>query len=449
MRRKKLIKLATYEALMGEDERLALVERLEREGVLRDARVKRALLVTDMSSFLPPRFRAMAYSDRPVPFYESGGSVRTISAPSIIAEILQRLELREGNSVLVLGSKSGYLEALVCETAHVSRLRVVEHSREIRRITEKNLTGRYPEIRVSGGDPTKGFAREAPWDRILVTGRVDRIPPALRRQLAPGGILIAPVGGPEVQTLLAVRREGRGYKEEALMDVVFSPLEAPPPKLSARERRLATYGKVLEHFLADGPLTQEERALLGELRSHLRIDAKSQSLVEERVRRARGHRVMMGPAAIENYISRLQKGLRRGDVMSARAVFNEIMCLPEDTADGWICKSVAHYMLGGLDKAVRCLDRAVELDRHHVLIPPAASLLIRSLISLCRETGEKLRDPSLSPTERARLLRLRQAQEEKLSSYAELVLESDPEDQDALSAKLYLRRRSGELDGYA
>ena len=189
-----------------------LVDGLVKKGTLKDQRIQKAFLTVDMLPFLPAQYKGMAYEDRPIPFYDKGNIVRTISAPHMIATILQSLELKDGLKILILGSKSGYIEALIASTVKVGNLQVVDLNAQICTVTKENLGRKYPVIKVSPGDPTKGLAKGKPWDRILVTGQVEAIPDTLKTQLSASGFIVAPVGDLRVQKLVKLSKEGKAFR---------------------------------------------------------------------------------------------------------------------------------------------------------------------------------------------------------------------------------------------
>jgi protein-L-isoaspartate(D-aspartate) O-methyltransferase len=83
----------------------------------------------------------------------------------------------------------------------------------------------YRNVKVFHGDGSLGLPAFAPYDRILVTAATPDIPPALYEQLAPGGIIVAPVGGKHVQQMVRLRKRADGtFEEEYFDNFVFVPL---------------------------------------------------------------------------------------------------------------------------------------------------------------------------------------------------------------------------------
>ena len=427
--------------------RQELVEGLVKKGTLKDEKIQKAFLSVDLLPFLPEQYRKMAYEDRPIPFYDNGNIVRTISTPHIIATLLQSLQLKDGLKILILGSKSGYIEALIASTVKVSKVRVVDMNTKICTVTKKNLGKNYPVIQVASGDPAKGYAKEKPFDRIVITGQIDSLPDMLMSQLGKGGFIIAPVGNVRAQKLLKITIGG---KTEEMMDVVFGPLEMPKRKLGKKDEDVMTYEKVMEQVWSDGMITPEESAMLDQLRKRLKIDAAKHLELESKVRTATPKRTdVKGHIDVEWYIERLQTELQKGENGMAKAVFEEIMQLQDKIVDVWICKSVAFHMVGLLAQSIGCLDEALKLDRKDKLVPPTVKLLLDTIVNLNKDTCVKLKDPKTAAKERKELMQFKKMQEDKVNEYADYLLELNPEDEGAMNAKLGIKFRDTGMDGYA
>jgi protein-L-isoaspartate(D-aspartate) O-methyltransferase len=178
---------------MFEEERGRMVEQLVRWGYLTKPEIIEAFSKVPRHEFVPESVRDQAYEDHPL----SIGHGQTISAPSMIAIMMQTLDLKRGQKVLEIGAGSGYNIALLAEVAGRSgKLVTVERIPELARFARENLrrTG-YQRVRVVVGDGTLGYEEEAPWDRILVTACAPSLPKPLLEQLKIGGKLGAPVGG--------------------------------------------------------------------------------------------------------------------------------------------------------------------------------------------------------------------------------------------------------------
>ncbi|MGC8816617.1 MAG: protein-L-isoaspartate(D-aspartate) O-methyltransferase [Candidatus Hadarchaeum sp.] len=173
-------------------EREELVERLIKWGYLKNPALIAAFRKVPRHEFVPSGERSYAYHDQPLPI----GRGQTISAPSMIAIMMETLDLAPGMRVLEIGAGSGYNAALIAEVVGRKGLVVsVERIKELADFARENLrkTG-YDWVKVVVGDGSLGYEEDAPWDRILVTACAPELPRPLVKQLKPGGKLGAPVG---------------------------------------------------------------------------------------------------------------------------------------------------------------------------------------------------------------------------------------------------------------
>jgi len=173
-------------------EREELVENLVRWGYLRTPRLIAAFKKVPRHEFVPVNLRKYAYSDQPLPI----GHGQTISAPSMIAIMMESLDVKKNQKVLEIGAGSGYNIALIAEVVgRGGKVVTIERIEGLVKRAEQNLRkAGYGWVRVIVGDGTCGCVDGAPWDRILVTACAPRIPEPLVEQLAEGGKLGAPVG---------------------------------------------------------------------------------------------------------------------------------------------------------------------------------------------------------------------------------------------------------------
>jgi protein-L-isoaspartate(D-aspartate) O-methyltransferase len=159
--------------------------------------------------FVPPAYRSMAYRDEPLPL---GPGETTISAPHMVAFQLEWAELAPGMRALEIGSGSGYLAALVAELVrpggHVDALEI--DPALARGSAERLRALGYAEVEVYVRNGWDGLPERAPFDRILVSAAAPELLPAWRAQLAPGGLLLAPVGDVFEQTMRRLRRAPEG-----------------------------------------------------------------------------------------------------------------------------------------------------------------------------------------------------------------------------------------------
>jgi protein-L-isoaspartate(D-aspartate) O-methyltransferase len=144
----------------------------------------------------------------------------------------ERLELGGREKVLEIGTGSGYQAAILARLAR--RVFTVERHRVLVRDAERRFAAlRLPNIVTRFGDGAKGWEEQGPFDRIIVTAAALDIPGMLLDQLAPGGIMVLPVGAEyHDQTLLRVRRGESAMEIDEIAAVRFVPLVAGLPRPS-------------------------------------------------------------------------------------------------------------------------------------------------------------------------------------------------------------------------
>lgn len=206
-----------------EEQRTRLVESLKRRGYVSTTSVEAAMLRVPREEFLPESIRDDAYVDTPLPI----GDRQTISAPHMVAIMVEHLDLRPGMKVLEIGAGSGYHAAVCAEiVGQEGHIYTVERISSLSSFAEANLkkTGYASVVTVIFGDGTKGLPEHAPYDRIFVAAGAPDIPPPLTEQIAEGGRLLVPVGGRFYQDLIRIEKRGAELKKESLGGCVFVPL---------------------------------------------------------------------------------------------------------------------------------------------------------------------------------------------------------------------------------
>ena len=177
-----------------------------------DARVIAAMLEVPRHRFVPGPLAALAYQDSPLPI----GFDKTVSQPFIVALMTDLLAPQPQDSVLEVGTGLGYQSAVLGKLARqVWSVEIVE---EFATAAEVALHQQgYDNITIRTGDGARGWKEHAPFDKILVAAASLKPPPALVEQLKPGGRLVAPVGGPDDQRLVLIRRalDGTLSREDA------------------------------------------------------------------------------------------------------------------------------------------------------------------------------------------------------------------------------------------
>jgi len=192
--------------------------------------LRRALMDVPRHLFVPQSLMLMAYQDTPLPI----GFDKTISQPFIGALMIDLLGVERGIRVLEVGTGFGYQAAVMAEMdAEVFSVEVVEEFAEAAK-ARFDILGYEIEVRV--GDGTRGWPEHAPFDRILVTAAAEEPPPALIEQLEPGGRMVIPIGGHDIQQLSVIDKTGSSeIRTREIMPVRFTELETSssgPQKVS-------------------------------------------------------------------------------------------------------------------------------------------------------------------------------------------------------------------------
>ena len=200
-----------------EQARQSLLNYLDHE--IADNRVVDAMRRVPREAFVSQEQYHAAYEDRP----SSIGFGQTISQPFIVALMVQALELRGDETVLELGTGSGYEAAILAELAQkvVTVECIPELAESARQVLDK--LG-YSNIEVHVAGRTLGWPEGAPYDAIIVSAGAPTVPQALLEQLTWNGRLVIPVGSRWQQELLRVTKLRKGNNIENLGGCYFVPL---------------------------------------------------------------------------------------------------------------------------------------------------------------------------------------------------------------------------------
>jgi protein-L-isoaspartate(D-aspartate) O-methyltransferase len=196
-----------------------LVETLRSKGI-RDLAVLHAVAEVPRHLFVPEYLWIRAYDDAALPI----GSGQTISQPWVQARSLEALALTASDTVLEVGTGSGYQTALLSRLAGtvVSIERVRDLSEQAR--ASLQCAGMERHVHLVVGDGTLGWPPLAPYAGIVVAAASPEAPAPLLRQLNDGGRLVVPVGARETQVLTLFTRRGEDYDATALSEARFVPL---------------------------------------------------------------------------------------------------------------------------------------------------------------------------------------------------------------------------------
>jgi protein-L-isoaspartate(D-aspartate) O-methyltransferase len=184
-----------------------------------DPRVIDAMLAIPRHLFIPKEYRNLAYSDGPLPI----GEGQTISQPYIVALMTQLLQLRGDETVLEVGTGSGYQAAILGILANT--VHTIEQYRPLAKSAIQVLKQlELDNVHVHIGDGSIGLVDFAPYQAIMVTAAAPKVPQALLDQLDEGGRLVIPVGGIWGQDLERWQSKGKRYTREVMVPVAFVPL---------------------------------------------------------------------------------------------------------------------------------------------------------------------------------------------------------------------------------
>jgi protein-L-isoaspartate(D-aspartate) O-methyltransferase len=204
-----------------QDERSRMVEEQIRARGIKDPRVLAAMLATPRHCFVPPAERPLAYADHPLPI----GYGQTISQPYVVALMSEYLKLKPKDKVLEIGTGSGYQAAILAQLAgEVHSIEIVPELGQ--RAAKILIASGYQKVSIRIGDGYKGWYEKSPFDAIILTAAPEKIPPALKDQLAPGGRMILPLGpSGGVQELIILKKSIKGQiSRESLGMVRFVPM---------------------------------------------------------------------------------------------------------------------------------------------------------------------------------------------------------------------------------
>jgi len=195
-----------------------LRRQLQRRGI-HDKGVLAAMGRVPRERFVSEETLRQAYADRALPI----GCGQTISQPFIVALMTQALECSGKETVLEIGTGSGYQTAVLAELAR--EVISIERHAELSRQAGRLLTASgYQNVTLVVGDGTLGWPNRSPYDRIIVTAAAARCPAALFEQLDEDGILVIPIGGQDYQTLQAIRKVAGSPQSVSLSPCRFVPL---------------------------------------------------------------------------------------------------------------------------------------------------------------------------------------------------------------------------------
>lgn len=202
--------------MTGQRVRDRLIARLRKQGV-RDEQVLRVMATLPRHWFVDEALAGRAYEDTALPI----GHGQTISQPWVVARMTEAILPFAPQTVLEVGTGSGYQAAVLAALG--LEVYTVERIGDLLRHARKRFRRLGLAVRSRHDDGRLGWEECAPFDAIVVTAGAAALEPALLQQLAPGGVLVAPVGG---QLLRIMQDEEGRWQQQVLAPVSFVPLLA-------------------------------------------------------------------------------------------------------------------------------------------------------------------------------------------------------------------------------
>ena len=203
---------------MYESERQELVKKISLKGIT-DKNVLKAIEEVERHKFVPEAMKHHAYNDVALPI----GHGQTISQPYTVAFMTQVLKTNPGDKVLEIGTGSGYQAAVLNRMG--MEVYSIERNVDIFYRTRKLFDELGLRINTKCGDGTLGWEEYSPFDGIIVTAGSPTIPSSLKKQLAPGGRIVIPVGDKTSQRLkILIKLEENKFDIEDIPEFAFVPL---------------------------------------------------------------------------------------------------------------------------------------------------------------------------------------------------------------------------------
>ena len=187
-----------------------------------DKKVMAAMENVPRNEFVPNSYLDAAFNNGPLPI----GHGQTISQPYIVALMTDMLELDDDDTILEIGTGSGYQTAILSQLC--KQVYTVEYIPALADMAKARLQRLgYDNIESMSGNGYDGWPEHAPYDGIIVTAAASHIPRPLIEQLKPGGRLVIPVGRPHLyQELTLVEKDEDGeINIKEVLGVAFVPLQ--------------------------------------------------------------------------------------------------------------------------------------------------------------------------------------------------------------------------------
>jgi len=198
-----------------------LISYLKNSRHLTDNNVESAFRNIPRHKFVPESELDCAYYNEPLPIMKN----QTISQPGVVSRMTEWLDVKRGQNILEIGTGSGWQSGILSYLVGDGIVYSIELHPELVKFAQENLKNlKIKNVHVILGDGGVGYAKESPYDRIIITSACTEIPLPLLEQLKDGGLLLAPVGD-TVQSLILLKKTSKGIVEiKNQTNYVFVPL---------------------------------------------------------------------------------------------------------------------------------------------------------------------------------------------------------------------------------
>ncbi len=196
-----------------------LINTWQKRGLISDQTVLEAFRTIPREKFVPSGFESEAYCDAPLKI----GCGQTISQPFTVLAMIELLNVAKTDKVLEIGAGSGYGAAILGQLA--SQVYAIEIVSELVKLAQGNLNqAKIDNVEVIEWDGSRGYDRESPYDKVIVSAACSEIPKALIEQLGEDGIIVAPVGDGWSQVMTRGVKCNEGLKKSYFGSYAFVPL---------------------------------------------------------------------------------------------------------------------------------------------------------------------------------------------------------------------------------
>ena len=208
--------------------RFNMVEQQIRTWSVLDMKVLNLMQNTPRESFVPAKYKDLAYSDIALPLAHG----QKMMHPKIEARMVQALTLASIDNILVIGAATGYVIALMAQLVH--HVTAVEINPDLMKSAAANLKlQNFQNITLEEGDAVDGWPDHAPYQAIAVTGSVTKVSESLKQNLAVGGRMFVVIGQPSImEAVLITRTSDTDWEQKSLFETSLPALENSEPPAS-------------------------------------------------------------------------------------------------------------------------------------------------------------------------------------------------------------------------